>query len=294
MKFAPTFLPILFVAFLPVSAAADQSPTETFCGHEVKSRSRVVMFGYEPAAVVSKDADKPFAAGHSNSMRGELALRLKLHCRYLHLEFEPYTVVPYGENRVNLAGIQTNILFPVTDRLRVGLYHHSSHNFSNGGYGIGIELNAIAVDYALWRSSFSLAGSPADLQLRLIGHQYATRKASPYVMTGDTSIAAGDIGSTGLRAGLEFEAEHPRVTWGCGTSLASQDVAPASWRLGCAGAVRVGRGLLDDFGDRFWTGLFFNYGQNFQRIKAFGRIAATGGLFVEIPFADDTVYPFAR
>lgn len=285
-------LPMALTAW-PLAAFAGDA-VSGHCGHESKVRAHMVFVGYQPATVVSGDADDPFAADHGNTERGDLSLRLKLHCRYLHLEAEPYTVVPYGENRVNLAGIETNFLFPVSDRLRVGLYHHSAHNFSKGNYGIGIELNALAVDATLWQDRVMLLGENVGFRLDVVGRQFATRKASPHVFTASTKLDAGDVGSTGLSVGADLEAVSRNFSGECVTSLVSHEIAPSSWRLGCNGAVRVGRGFLDDFGDNLWVGLFLNYGQNFTRIKAFGRLAASGGLYVEIPFGDDTVYPSAR
>lgn len=244
-------------------------------------------FGYQPGKMLSDDGGETFVASQEQRARSEIRGRMTIVGSWLEFTIDPYTVIPAEQVRVNLAGIETTITASVAPRTRVGLYHHSAHNFSDSRYGWGINLNALVLDVLALDGSTDLFGDTGRYSLHFLGHWYWSGSASPYRLTETTSVAASAIGTTLWRAGLVFEGTHPGGAAECALDVkGSGDGVPASANVTCAVMFRPGSRFLGELGKHVYAGPFINYGINFTRVDEFGRHAAFAGIRVDVLFAD--------
>lgn len=245
------------------------------------------VLGYQPGKVLADDGDGTFIASEEQRGRTGVRGRLTVVGRWLEFNIDPYTVIPAEQVRVNLAGIETSLLAPVAPRTKIGLYHHSAHNFSDSRYGWGINLNAIVLDVLAVDGDAELFGDKGRFNLRFLGHWYWSQSASPYRMTETTSVAAAAIGTTAWKAGVLFEGTHPGGAAECSVDVtASGDWVPASANATCALTFRIGERFFGELGKHLYAGPFVNYGINFTRAEEFGRHAGVGGIRVDLLFAD--------
>lgn len=243
--------------------------------------------GYQPAKVLSDDGADTFVASQEHHVRTEIRGRMTIVGAWLEFNMEPYTVIPAELIRVNLGGIETSLMAEVAPRTKIGLYHHSAHNFSDGRYGWGINLNALVLDVLVLDGKVDLFGDAGRYRLNFLGHWYTSGSASPYRLTEATVIAPSDIGATLWRAGLVFEATHPAGTAECALDVkGSGDGVPASANVTCAVLFTPGSRFLGELGKHVYAGPFINYGINFTRADEFGRHAAFGGIRADLLFAD--------
>lgn len=244
-------------------------------------------FGYAPADIISMDGDVRVKGKELQQERGAFGFRLFIHGDYFHLEAFPYTVVPEPEDggyKVSLAGIELYLLAVVRDWLRVGLYHHSAHNFSLEDHGRGIDLNAIVVDAEVSEGNIAFVTGGRYL-LRTMLHYYATDKGSPYVFTEDTDIDASRIGNVKWRLMSEVGAYTDADMRGsCTVAVAATSSSIASFTSGCEILVSPGNQFLGVFGEHFFVGPYVRYGQNMQHVKRFGRNAMVGGIRMRLLF----------
>lgn len=278
---------IAFVSLLIAPAVARADDGEAPWQHRVDIVTTTGIFGYRPGKVLSSDGEATFVGATEQSTRTGVRGRLTLIGKWLEFDLEPYTVIPAEQVRVNLAGIETSLVAPFAPGVKVGLYHHSSHNFSDGKYGWGINLNALVLDATFLDGVAPLFGDDASYRLRFLGHWYWSQDATPYVLTRSTTVAASNIGATSWRAGLRFDATHPGGAAECEIdAFGRADGAPASARAECAVTFRLGSRFFGQLGEHVYVGPFGGYGINFSRTDEFGLHAGYVGVRVDLLFAD--------
>lgn len=271
--------------FAPALARADDGGS-TWQQH-VGIVTTTGVFGYRPGKVLSSDGEATFVGAEEQTTRTGVRGRLTLVGDWLEFDLEPYTVIPAEQVRVNLAGIETSLIAPFAPGVKVGIYHHSSHNFSDGKYGWGINLNALVVDATFVDGRFPLFGSEAEYRLRFLGHWYWSKDATPYVLTRSTTVNASNIGESSWRAGLRFDGTHPGGASECAVDVTGGDGGtPASARTECALTFRLGSRFFGALGDHVYVGPFFGYGMNFSRTDEFGLHAGYVGVRLDLLFAD--------
>ena len=244
------------------------------------------LWGYRPATVLSHDGPGTFSAADNPRTITEVRGRMRITGEWLEFDLEPYTVVPSDRLRVALGGVEATLVAPIRPWLKVGLYHHSAHNFSDGNYGWGLDLNAVVLDLRLFRGETDLFGGRGRYRLRFLGHAYYRDQAPAHVFTETTTVAAKDIGRTSWRAGLLFDGEHPRGRASCSALLASDGAVPTSVLVDLAVTFKLGDGFFGALGEHVLVGPFLGYGQNFTRLDAFGSNAFYGGVRVDLLFTD--------
>lgn len=297
----------------PVSARAD-----------LRIRNDLVttfdVFGYRPAKIVSDDAkptdekgrlekDIPpeelaeegkefrpegrFEAGTSDvKSRAEVRARFRVLGDWAHLHLDVYTIIPERKLMVNFAGIEFAGYFPVHERIRLGFYHHSSHNFSVERYGGGIDLDALVADAIVLRGDFEADGHAGEQELRAAIRYYTKRRGSPYLFTDQAVIAPGATGETVWRADLAYAMRHPRARSECTLTVVGGSANPASALLTGAFVINSGRSsFLGSLGEHLHAGPFIGVGKNFSRTAEFGDIVIYGGFRVDLLMADT---PFSQ
>lgn len=278
-------LPFLMTAFacaaFPAHARADR-----MWEPDVDVVTTTGLFGYRSATVLSHDGDGTFVAGATPRMITEVRGRLRVTGKWLEFDLEPYTAVPSDRLKVSLGGVEATLVAPIRPWLKVGLYHHSAHNFSDGAYGWGIDLNAVVLDLRLLRAKEDFWDGTGQFRLRFLGHAYYRDQAAAYVLTRTTSIAASEIGGTSWRAGLLFDADHPRGRTECSAMLASDDGSPSSMLVNVAVTAKLGSGFFGALGEHLYAGPFLGYGQNFRRTEEFGDNVFYGGVRIDLVFVE--------
>lgn len=249
------------------------------------------LFGYRPGKIVADDSPNAFVASENQSARTEIRGRLRIVGEWAELDVEPYTIVPAEQIRVNVGGVEITLLAPFASWGKVGLYHHSSHNFSDATYGWGIDLNAVVLDLRLLDGGVTLFGEEGRYRLRFLGHGYLRGKASPYVLTASSSIAPASIGDTAWRAGLLFEGAHPGGRADCSILAASDAAVPTSMLATCALTFTPGPRFFGTLGEHLYAGPFVGYGRNFSRLSEFGTDTFFGGIRVDLIFAESHAKP---
>ncbi len=186
-----SFLPAVLASFLVagVPARTEENASDDW-HYGVDVLVRGVVIGNEPSLIFSEDSQNAATSSATSPLRAEFRGRTRAHSRFLHLEVEPYTWMPQAGICVTVAGIEFCTLTPLIDRLRIGFYHHSSHNFSDSTYGWGIDLNAIVLDLRLCEGGAALFGEEGRYRFRFLGHGYLRGKASPYVLTSAANVPA--------------------------------------------------------------------------------------------------------
>lgn len=276
--------------WFPVLAICAIIPSHAFADRLWRPDVDVVtttgLFGYRPATVLSHDGDGTFVAADHPAMRTEVRGRLRITGTWLEFDLEPYTVIPTDRLKVSLGGVEATLVAPIRPWLKVGLYHHSAHNFSDGDYGWGIDLNAVVLDLRLFHGKAELFGDDGRYKLRFLGHAYYRDQATPYVLTSTTNVSAKDIGSTRWRGSLLFDGDHPRGRAEGSLSLLGSDGAPTSVAVNLSVTAKLGDGFFGALGEHLSVGPFISYGQNFSRIEEFGSNAFVGGLRIDLLFTD--------
>ncbi len=281
-RFAIVLASGLLATVIPSIAAAGDGKWD----YHVDLTTTTGLFGYRPGKIVADDSPNPFIASQEQSARTEIRGRLRIAGEWAELDVEPYTIVPSEQIRVNVGGVEITVLAPVTSWAKVGLYHHSSHNFSDATYGWGIDLNAVVLDLRLLEGTVPLFGEDGRYRLRFLGHGYLRGKASPYVFTAATSVGPASVGDTSWRAGLLFDGAHPRGRTECSVLLAAAEAAPSSILANCAVMLTPGPRFFGTFGEHLYAGPFVGYGRNFSRTSEFGTDAFYGGIRVDLLFAE--------
>lgn len=282
VRCARTLAPFVFVL---AGGSAFAAPPGRW-DHRVDIVTRTNAFGYEPAAIVSDDSEGRFVARERAGVRTEVRGRLYIDGTYATFILEPYTAIPDDRVKVNLAGIETYLLAKLHPRVRVGLYHHSSHNFSDGSLGFGIDLNSLVIDADLWRGEGAPWGGEGEWRLRFLGHWYWTGRASPYVYTRATDVERTAIGRMQWRAGPIMEVRHAFGRAECAAHVTGDAAAPTSLFAECTGLFRLGSAFFGTLGDHLFAGPFLRFGQNFSRTDEFGSTAFLGGLRVDLLFSE--------
>lgn len=270
---------------LPPVAAAPDVPTEAASDSwhaRGEILTRHLLLGYEPAMLPSEDGEVRFRSRNVIGQRNEWRGRISFGSRFFELQFEPYTNSSVAGLAVVKAGLEIYGFVPLTSFFRVGLYHHSAHNFARAEYGRGMSLNAVVLDLDLQRTRFVFREKPGYVAMRAVGHWYFQNNGSPYFLTRDADVYPADVGTTLWRAGIEFEARHP---WGkaeCRNDVRSQRFAPASMRGECAATLAVGRQLFGVWSEHVQIGPFAAYGLNFSRQSEFGKFDYALGLRFDV------------
>lgn len=269
------FLLALCAAFAPATARAEWT-------HKVDIVTSFDSLGYRAAKILADDGGGQFQAGEDNKARGEVRARFRILGSYLHLELEAYTVIPAARLMVNLAGLELGAYVPLHERLRLGYYHHSSHNFADGQYGYGIDLNALVADVLLLGDKFDLEGSEGQYQLRTDFRYFIRGRASPWLITDHTNVVASDTGNSQWRLAATFESRHEKFRIEGSLALLSPSLAPSSILLTAAGTFRLAPAFLGQLGEHIYIGPYFSLGGNFTRTDTFGTIAFVGGLRLDL------------
>ncbi|HSD12080.1 MAG TPA: hypothetical protein VLC10_00845 [Patescibacteria group bacterium] len=284
-----SFLPAVLASFLVagVPARTEENASDDW-HYGVDVLVRGVVFGNEPSLIFSEDSRNAATSSATSPLRAEFRGRMRAHSRFLHLEVEPYTWVPQAGIYVTVAGIEFCTLTPLTDRLRIGFYHHSSHNFSDGSYGRGISLNAFMADAEPVRGAVDLFGSPLRYRLRMYGHAYLPGSVgSPYEPNGGYSFDPKDGGRTAWRAGLNLDVAHANLRGGCSAATASERFLPASMRATCQAMLSPGPRFLGALGQHVFAGPFAAYRMNFAYADRYGGGEFSGGLLIDLVAAEN-------
>jgi hypothetical protein len=244
------------------------------------------VLGYRPAKILSDDGAGAFAGGEDTKARGEVRGRFLILGSYLHMDLQVYTVVPERRLVVNLAGLEFSAYVPFHERFRAGFYHHSSHNFSDGSYGWGIDLDALTADALVWRDRFTAGGEPGVVQLRGNFRWFMKGRASPYLLTEQAAVTASDIGTTAWRLAADLELRHRDVRGDCGLAVVSPAFVPSSAQLTAAVTFRTAATFLGDLRDHLFIGPYLMLGGNFQRTETFGGVAFFAGLRLDLIVAE--------
>ncbi|HTK03954.1 MAG TPA: hypothetical protein VL500_00035 [Candidatus Eisenbacteria bacterium] len=269
----------LFCAFLPTHARADG-----LWEPNVDVVTTTGLFGYRPSTVLSHDGDGTFIAANTPRMRTEVRGRMRITGSWLEFDLEPYTVIPDDRLKVSLGGVEATLVAPIRPWLKVGLYHHSAHNFSDADYGWGIDLNAVVLDLRILHGQATFLDGTGEYRLRFLGHGYYRDQASAYVLTSTSSVAAADIGGTAWRAGLLFDGDHPAGRTECSALVASDGAAPSSLTVNLSLTAKLGGDFFGTLGEHLYAGPFIGYGQNFSRTAEFGSNTFYGGIRVDLVF----------
>jgi hypothetical protein len=262
--------------------------------HKVDLTASLDTFGYRAAKIVSADGYGQFDASGQKA-GGEVRGRFQILGKYLHFDLEPYTVVPDKVLMVNLGGIEARILAPSffwKDRIRVGYYHHSSHNFTDPSLGFGIVLDGIDADVRVWEDEFETDGKKGDYQVHVNGTYFLGKRASPYLMSGTVNMPASDVGLTSWRLNVDAEVWHPifRVEGGL-RLLADGSHIPASLLLHAAASFKFLPSFAGDLSDHLLMGPYFSYGRNFSRISEFGDGSFVAGIQIVILVSENHKSP---
>lgn len=289
-RFAIGFASWFLALSIPSIAAAEDGKWD----YKVDITTTTGLFGYRPATIVADDSPNAFVASEHQTARTEVRGRLRIMGEWAELDVEPYTVIPAEQVRVNLGGIEATLLAPITSWAKIGLYHHSSHNFSDASYGWGIDLNAFVLDLRLLDGRTTLFGEEGRYLLRFLGHGYLRGKASPYVLTAATSVGPASVGDTAWRGGLLFEGTHPGGRAECSALAASNAAVPTSLVATCSLVLTPGPRFFGTLGEHLYAGPFLGYARNFSRTAEFGTDSFYGGIRVDLLFADSTSKPRGR
>ncbi len=249
---------------------------------------RYHLFGYDPSWIPSTDGPELYDASKIASNSTEWRGRVMLGSRFFDLELEPYTNLPAFGAGVRYAGLEVNGRVSLTDFFRVGAYHHSQHNFWDGRFGKGLNLNAFTADLALQQYNFVFREKPGHSVLRVIGYWFFATEGSPYVLTEKAKVQPSDIGSTRWRIDVNYAMRHPWGSVDCVNEIRSEAILPASSRGQCSTGLAVGRSLFGVWSEHILIGPFVGYGFNFQRQNDFGTYDASLGFVVKIRAADTT------
>jgi len=291
---------LLATAFLTVSpvTARAEGPTWPSDGRLVvdgwhfdsEVTVRTDWFGFEAAQIISAGGEGELVDGSQlRHADAEVRLRARLLGRYLHLELQPYTHIPNGVIMITTVGLEAWLLAPISDRVRVGFYHHSSHNVSDRTFGGGTDMNALVVDGSWLERSFRWQEDQGRYRFRTVAYWFLKGMSSPYYLTEDTRVYRDRIGETKWRLQLLFDASHRFGAGQCGAVLQAEEWAPASLQIQCAIGWRPGEVFLGQLGEHLLIGPFYNYRVNFARIGEFGRDAHLFGLNFTLLFTDDAV-----
>jgi hypothetical protein len=272
-----------FLTFLLTAAALSPSPARAEWQHRVDIVTSFDTFGYRAAKILSPDGEAMFDADLPDKARGEVRGRFRILGSYLHFELEPYTIVPERALMVTLAGIEFRAMVPVWDRLRLGYYHHSSHNFNDGSFGRGIVLDGLSADVLAAKDEFEVDGSKGDYLVRVNGTYFLNQGSSPYLLTDSSSVAVADITTTTWRIDVNAESRHPLFrSEGTARLTGGSDHVPASAQLFAAVTFRFAPSFLGELGEHLYVGPYVMFGANFSRATDFGRIASFAGIRVDL------------
>jgi len=264
-------------------------PADAFADGRWDSKVDIVtttgLVGYRPVTILSDDGSGTFVAKDRPFMRSEVRGRMRIIGEWLELDLQPYTAIPSDQLKVSLGGLEVTLLAPVTSFARVGFYHHSSHNFSDAAYGWGIDLNAIVLDVRVLEGDLELFGETGHYRLGFLGHGYFKGRASPFVLTGSSSVAASQIGESSWKGGVLLDGEHPYGRTECAVFVTG-DGPPRSMTATLSLTAKLGSRFFGAFGEHFYAGPFVGYGQNFSRIDEFGSFTLYGGIRVDLLFVD--------
>lgn len=261
--------------------------------HRVDLVTSLDSFGYRPAKIVSNDGSGTFTAG-TEQARGEVRGRFRILGKYLHFDLEPYTVAPARVVMVNLGGIEARGLVPLPfweERLRLGYYHHSSHNFNDGSLGGGIVLDGIVADVRVLADEFEADGKKGDYRVHVNGTYFLGKRAPAYLVSGSTVVEAFNTGETAWRLNADVEVWHPLFRVEGGLRLLSPQYVPSSLLLHAAANFRFAPSFMGELGDHLFVGPYFSYGRNFSRVAEFGDGSFVAGIQVVILVSEEHQSP---
>ncbi len=254
---------------------------------EVKLFVTTDVFGFEPGKIVSRGGENPIDGSTLRPAAAEVRSRIAARGRWLHLELQVYTQIPNNVLMVSTAGLEAWFLAPVLNQVRVGFYHNSAHNFSDGQFGGGTDVNALVLDSLVLSRRFRLLDD--DLQLRVLADSYYMLKgmASPYAITPQTQVLRSDIGDMRWRSSTLVQALHPLGQVQLQFSLyGGENWAPASMLVTASVGYRPGKRFFGVVGDHLTAGPYVTYRRNFSRTADFGVDTYTFGLLFELTVAD--------
>lgn len=253
----------------------------------------VGVVGYRPGLILEDDT-QGFDARHDQTERTRLDADLQLRLPYFEVRFQPYTVVPSENMRVNLAGLEVHVWIAPTDFLKIGEYHHSSHNFSRPGengtekYGNGIELDGLALQLTPLQGTDLLSGYGGRYEWQLNGYWFYpgyTRNGSPHVITSDAVISERGTGYTAWRANTRLDAFNALGSVSTGLQFNGSPSTVASVVFDATVQARLSP--LGEIGNHLFIGPTFTYGANLDRAHAFGPVQAWLGLQISGVLSDD-------
>lgn len=270
-------------------SAAEESDADW--KHRVDLVLTMPVFGYEPATTLSKGQKQPYDASTAWDRVFRFSGVIAVEGDRAALDLRPYTDARStdGNLKVAVGGLEARLSTPFSAPFVAGLYHHSSHNFSDGRYGFGTNLNSVYGNARLVHGSFGLFGRSAAYAVRAEAHVFFTRNATPYVLTDAARVLPGESGETAWRFSLDFDGRHPYgrthpslVLNGDGTwSMASGTIdLPVTFRLG--------DWFFGSLGEHLYLGPYGTFGWNVYETERYGTVAGSAGLRMEIVISDTT------
>jgi hypothetical protein len=244
-------------------------------------------FGYEPATILNRGQEEMYTAAAEPERFLRFGGIIQAEGAYVAIDLRPYTDTRLKTDgiRVNTGGLEVRLSSPISYWIGFGFYHHSSHNFSEGKYGFGTNLNSLFGRIRLGEWAVTL-GEKLALVPHLEAHVFVSRDASPYLLTAGAAVPAGGSGETTWRAAstLRVRGEHVRSEF---AAVANGDGLGrmASMYLDVPVMLRPGR-TLGTFGEHVYIGPYGTFGWNLYHTDVFGEIAWSAGIRADIVVAD--------
>lgn len=280
-------LPCLAVAGEPAWSAGDSAIVDGW-EPEVELFVRTNSLGFEPSRIISKGGENVIDGAELRPAAAEVRSRIAVRGKYLQLELQVYTQIPSNVLMVTTGGLEAWLLAPLTERVRVGLYHNSAHNFSDGQYGGGTDVNSVVLDALIVSRRFRLLDDDLQLRVRANGYFMLKGMTSPYAFTPAMYVARPDIGDTAWRASTLVEAAH---RYGRANLLltvyGAENWVPASMAVTAWVGLRPGRKFLGIIGEHLLVGPYLTYRRNFGRIEDFGADTYSAGIRFDLLITED-------
>jgi len=258
---------------------------------EVEVFVRTHSLGYESAKVIAPDGENQVLGSTLRQASGDVRARLLARGRYAQLELQVYTQIPSDALMVTTGALEAWVLVPLAERVRVGFYHNSAHNFSDAEFGWGTDVNAFVADSLLLSRRFQLLGDELRLRLQADAYLMLKGKASPYALTAETDVLRPGIGNTAGRGSVLLLAAHPIGRADLILNVfGAEDWVPASLDATVGFGWRPGRMFLGILGEHVLAGPYLTYRRNFSQLSVFGTDSYTAGVRIELLITEDPVF----
>ncbi len=289
------FTMFLLPFFAPVVHAEDVE-TDDGWRHRVDISFAMPALGYEPATVIYDDRMGTYDASSAPRRIFRFSGTLAAQGEYMAFDLRPYTDTRYanGGLQVAVGGLEARISTPFTHRFVLGFYHHSAHNFSDGAYGFGTNLNSMYGNARWFDASFDLLGSRMSLTTRAEAHVFLTRKGTPYVLTDTTVLLPDRDDATSWRLvnhvvirGASIRSEPSVTLHGEGSWRLASGVIDVPFMVKTGACPFLSR-VLGTLGERLFIGPYGTFGWNVYETERYGEIVWSAGIRMDVIVSDTT------